>query len=53
MCGQESILEMLQSDEPESIRAGAFAAAEAPDTEYVPFLAQHLKSRNLGRSGSR
>ncbi len=48
MCGQESILEMLQSDEPENIRAGAFAAAEAPDTEYVPFLVQHLKSRNLG-----
>ncbi len=48
MCGQESILELLQSDEPENIRAGAFAAAEAPDIEYVPFLAQHLKSHNLG-----
>ncbi|GAU09800.1 HEAT repeat domain-containing protein [Desulfoplanes formicivorans] len=44
----EQILTLLQSDEPESQREGAFMAGEAMVRESIPYLTAMLTSPNLG-----
>jgi HEAT repeat protein len=44
----EQMFALLQSDEPESQREGAFMAGEAMDRETIPYLTAMLSSPNLG-----
>jgi HEAT repeat protein len=48
MYDQEEIRKQLESDDPEVIREGAYAAGESGYEALIPLLAGHLQSSNLG-----
>lgn len=48
MSATEQILEALQSDDNESARSAAFAAADLELKEAIPYLCENIKSENIG-----